>query len=60
MLKIYFGHPMNTYGTPLEARLLAEIGSAFPRFASRTRTSRGIKKVAGDGRPRRESHGVFF
>ncbi|MGB7957920.1 MAG: hypothetical protein WCF77_03730 [Minisyncoccia bacterium] len=32
MLKIYFGHPMNTYGTPLETRLLAEIGSAFPRL----------------------------
>jgi hypothetical protein len=30
MLKIYFGHPMNTYGTPLETRLLAEISEAFP------------------------------
>jgi len=28
--KIYFGHPMNTYGTPLEARLLAAIELAFP------------------------------
>jgi hypothetical protein len=29
-MKIYFGHPMNTYGTPLETRLLAAIRSAFP------------------------------
>ena len=28
--KIYFGHPMNTYGTPLEDRLLAAIERAFP------------------------------
>ena len=28
--KIYFGHPMNTYGTPLEAKLLAKIELAFP------------------------------
>ena len=28
--KMYFGHPMNTYGTPLETRLLAAIQQAFP------------------------------
>jgi hypothetical protein len=30
MRKIYFGHPMNTYGTLLETQLLATIGRAFP------------------------------
>jgi len=28
--KIYFGHPMDTYGTSLEARLLVAIQHAFP------------------------------
>lgn len=27
---IYFGHPMNTYNTPLEERLLQQIQSQFP------------------------------
>jgi len=30
--KIYFGHPINTYGTPLESRLLTEIALAFPEW----------------------------
>jgi len=28
--RIYFGHPMNTYGTPLERALLTVIDHAFP------------------------------
>ena len=28
--KLYFGHPMNTYDTPLETRLLTVIKKAFP------------------------------
>lgn len=28
--RLYFGHPINTYGTPLETRLLAVLAEAFP------------------------------
>lgn len=33
MPRLYFGHPLNVYGTPLEAKLLAEIESRFPDWA---------------------------
>ncbi|MBU0959640.1 MAG: hypothetical protein KKB31_06865 [Nanoarchaeota archaeon] len=30
--KLYFGHPMNTYGTANESALLAIISEAFPKY----------------------------
>lgn len=30
--KIYFGHPINAYGTELEKQLLEKIAAAFPEF----------------------------
>lgn len=33
MKKLYFAHPINTYGTPLEQRCLALISSVFPNHA---------------------------
>jgi len=30
MAKMYFGHPINTYNTPLESELIAKISETFP------------------------------
>jgi len=30
--RIYFGHPVNVYGTPLQADLLARIAGRFPEY----------------------------
>ena len=30
--RMYFGHPINTYDTPLEARLVAALEAAFPDY----------------------------
>lgn len=32
MKKLYFAHPINTYGTPLERELLARIADRFPGY----------------------------
>jgi hypothetical protein len=32
MERIYFGHPVNTYNTPLEKELIAIIAEAFPEY----------------------------
>ena len=65
--RLYFGHPLNTYDTALEAKLLAEIASQFPDWEivnpNRPEHQAGYAEyekthVDGDGKP--TGMGYFF